>query len=250
MRIDIGITRVGLLKITAMFLILATEGCATKHASQPSTVSQNGSKETVYIDSENRLHYHGEFEDKKIDDLFVFYQNASRKPETLYISSGGGSVELGVKLGTWVHKQGLNVMVGKGCASSCANYVFTAGHKKLLSKDSVLIWHGSSYQDNINEKVESGDPDFVKWRQRDEQFFAMLSIDPKITVYGFDTYSLWDQLSALITFDPIMGFDYSLDDMEKLGVRNIVLVDGVWDWRKYKPDYNVKRANLVDVLSK
>ena len=59
-----------------------------------------------------------------------------------------------------------------------------------------------------------------------------------------------DQLASLFGKNTA-GYDYSLEDMARFGVTNIVLSDAEWDWRKYRADkkHLVKRVPLTEDFS-
>ena len=155
----------------------------------------------------------------------------------LHITSGGGEVNLGIDLGELVRARGLNVKVIDYCASSCANYVFPAGRRKLLPADAAVVWHGSTLQAGV------GDPDsmdlteaeaqlgreftgeekaqlaaqmrsyFAGITRRQEALYRALGIDPRITVFGQD-----------------IGCDcewtISAADMARFGVTGVEAADG------------------------
>ena len=223
-----------MIKYTFLFSVFFLFSCATNHSKVV--------KSRVYIE-DNKLIYIGKIEKTLNEKAFLIYDESIVKPTTLAITSQGGEVHSGLDLGEWIHEKGINVEVVKGCASSCANYVFLAGKKKILHKDSVLIWHGNSYQSDMNEKVKDGEEYAVIWRKREDEFYKSIGIDAKIAYWGLNDISFFERLMSLIQFSPIIGFDYSIQDMEKLGVTNIYLKDGEWEWRKYRK-FNVKRVSL------
>lgn len=69
----------------------------------------------------------------------------------LIITSGGGEVEAGIALGLWVRERKLDIEVPEYCLSSCANYVFTAGHQKSIGEGAIVAWHG-----NYNHLKQTG----------------------------------------------------------------------------------------------
>ena len=71
--------------------------------------------------------------------LFELYAKATPRPRLLKVTSSGGDITLGMELGEWVFRNGLDVEVVDHCFSSCANYVFTAGKAKYLNPDAVLM---------------------------------------------------------------------------------------------------------------
>lgn len=203
---------------------------------------------TVFLDERNRLHYNGPLDKNANEQLFSLYEKSTLKPHTLVISSGGGSVMLGMDLGDWVYENEISIVIDRFCASSCANYIFTAAKRKGLKKDSILLWHGSSWQPDIDALVKEGNESKIAWREREVSFFEKIGVDYRVTVYGIARThpSFWEYLRALFTNETIIihGFDYSIGDMGKFGIHNIYLIDGRWDWRKYTKCCNVKRIRL------
>ncbi len=74
--------------------------------------------------------------------------------DTLVITSRGGRVASGVRMGKLVLEQNLDVVVERYCLSSCANYVFLAGAQKTI-RDGVVGFHG-----NITHSIrQAGGPE-------------------------------------------------------------------------------------------
>jgi hypothetical protein len=135
---------------------------------------------------------------------------AGERIEWLRITSVGGEVNLGMDLGDLVRGHGLNVEVVDYCASSCANYVFPAGRRKLLRAASVVVWHGSAIQTGIGalsnidfapmeahlgrtlsdeEKVAAAEEMgltayFDRLTRRQAEFYAAIGVDERVTVFG------------------------------------------------------------------
>lgn len=90
-----------------------------------------------------------------------------RVVKRLVITSSGGEVEAGITLGFWVFNHRLNVEVREYCLSSCANYVFPAGHHKSIDAGAVVAWHGNYnhlkqtglWQDDIASRMERHNED-------------------------------------------------------------------------------------------
>lgn len=128
----------------------------------------------------------------------------------LHITSSGGELGLGMDLGELVHGHGLDVRVLDYCASSCANYVFPAGRRKLLGAASAVIWHGSAIQADVGAAeaidfdavtelrgsplTEAGKAAMIErfaaygraMRERQAAFYAALGVDQRVTVFGQD----------------------------------------------------------------
>lgn len=220
---------------------LLVSACASAPPAAPSETR-------VEIDDQGRIAYAGSLTPEANARVMELFDTAEDKPETILISSGGGSIALGLDLAEWILDHGLDVEVGDRCLSSCANYVLLAGAAKKLRRDSMLLWHGSAWQESFDHFAEPDDPDyapsFVEVRSRESRFFDRIGVDNLIAVYG-EPVTWGDRLRWLIGRSKL-GFDYDLADLERMGVSNIELLDGEWDWREYHPEYasRVRRVSL------
>ncbi|WP_068717108.1 hypothetical protein [Vibrio tritonius] len=200
-----------------------------------------------FVGMENgQLLYLGNISQKHNKALFEAFNNVSDKPNRLVVSSLGGDVEAGLELGNWIQKNKMDVEVLRLCASSCADYVLTTGNHKYLHKDSILLWHGSAWQQHWevdDDLQESFNQSISALRKKESAFFARIKVDNLITVYG----QLERQKHPKdFTDNQLQGYDYSLADMQRFGLTNIVLLDKEWDWRRYSPaqQHMVKRLKL------
>lgn len=229
------------MKFPIVFIDLLLGGCAAS-IDKPTVESK---PDFVGI-RDGQLVYRSGISKEANQALFEAYENAADKPERLLVSSRGGEIGLGLELGNWVKDNNLDVEVMDVCASSCANYVFPAAKTKYLRKDSILLWHGSAWQEDwgVDDEAKEAYQDYLNpMRDRETQFFAYLNVDNALCVYGLNEIGYLDLVLHAIKngLGPVAGYDYSLEDMERFGLSNIVLIDGEWDWRKYKPN-NKKRV--------
>lgn len=214
-------------------------GCSS---STPGSETSQEPQPYVGIENGNMI-YNGEIAEESNNSIFALFENAEIKPKRLLIWSQGGEIDAGLALGLWVKDNNLDVEVVKVCASSCANYVFTAASTKYLRKDSVLLWHGSAWQSSWNVDVigrETFDNYITEMRRKETDFFANIGIDNSLTTFGQSKFNALDFIQNFFGRETV-GYDYSIADMEKFGLKNIVLVEGEWNWRKYRP----KSADLV-----
>jgi hypothetical protein len=116
---------------------------------------------------------------------------------TLVIRSRGGDVDAGIDLGQLVHEYRLAVVVDVECSSSCANYVFLAGSKRLVRDGAIVLWHGSIEQRDFREEASrlASDPSrseeadrrlrrLTALREKQVRFFQMIGVDERITRIG------------------------------------------------------------------
>lgn len=96
------------------------------------------------------LTFAGQVSDRNVDRFFEAVDG--KDISTLVIASGGGEVNAGMAMGEWVFANRVDVVVEHMCMSSCANYVFTAGRRKTINRDSIVGWHG-----NVRREIEQAD---------------------------------------------------------------------------------------------
>lgn len=227
------------MKIFVLLLSVLVVGCTNLN----STGGSNLNSETfVEIEGENLI-YKGRVTEVSNNRVFALFENTEIKPKRLLITSQGGEIGAGLILGEWVKENNLGVEVVGVCASSCANYVFPAAETKYLRKDSVLLWHGSAWQSDwsVDDKNREVFGEYItEMRQQETEFYAKIGVDNLLTTYGQFKFNSLDFAQNLFGKGTV-GYDYSIADMEKFGLKNIILVDGEWDWRKYRP----KSADMV-----
>lgn len=71
-----------------------------------------------------------------------FMQKIDDKVKEIRLNSSGGIVQFGLKIGEEIYRRKIKVRVTGFCISSCANYLFLAGDKKII--EGVVGFHGSS----------------------------------------------------------------------------------------------------------
>ncbi len=231
-----------LFAVVAAIAVAILAGCASRSTPGPASAPET----LVSLDEVGRITYIGSITAAANSRVVEIFNAASSKPETILISSNGGNVNRGLDLAEWILDNGLDVEVGDLCFSSCANYVLLAGRVKTLNRQSVLGWHGSVWQESFDGFADPASPDYqpalVELRKRESRFFDRIGVDNVITVYGLGG----DPISFLLNRGPTLGFDFDLDDIRRLGVTNVELADGEWNWREYTPEWatRVRRVSL------
>jgi ATP-dependent protease ClpP protease subunit len=236
----------------ALLLALASAASASTIADAPALdVTNIVTKIRLTAD---RIEYSGLITHEANAGVLELYQSADPKPQALLIESQGGSADAGMELGAWLFENGLQVQIDTYCFSSCANYVFPAGRTKLLAPHASLMWHGGVTQPITPEELAAaldetlaGFPEeerrqLLEAHSRDElmqqlqqsltaivaretHFFRKLGVDQRITTLGH----LYER-ELLKGGGYYMGWDFSLDDMARLGVHDISIEGGAaWE---------------------
>ncbi|WP_374582312.1 hypothetical protein [Pseudoduganella sp.] len=212
----------------------------------------------VYL-ADGELNYVGSLSAEANARLFALYSSQQTKPTTLAIRSPGGNTVVGMELGTWVHENKLDVKVLEGCYSSCANYVFTAGRRKIVSNFAHIGYHGgmSSMSFKFDDATLAALSDARKDGEKitrenalaaikkmiapqlelEEKYFAMIGVQQRITTLGqSDEHRKAAPKGA-------EGWTYSIPDFAKFGVANIEVINPPW-----RPEHNPSR-NVIYQLS-
>lgn len=82
-------------------------------------------------------------------DGFIGLQTAEKmknllnpKMRRLIVRSEGGVTKTALLMAELIQDNHLDVTVRDYCVSSCANYLFVAGNKKVVERNSFVAWHG------------------------------------------------------------------------------------------------------------
>lgn len=154
-----------------------------------------------------------------IDPIFVrrikaAYQLAPRnQPITTFtITSYGGDVEASIDLGEFIFKHRLSVYIPELCLSSCANYLFTAGNKKIITNQTILGWHGGALQKNLRSVPNLTEQQLFNLQKKETDFFQLIKVDQRICTLGqeppYNFKGFWN---------------YDLIDLEDFGLKKINL---------------------------
>jgi hypothetical protein len=264
------VVEVGLSALSVVFLALAGAASAQPVAQAPALDVTNIVTK-VRLTAE-RIEYSGLITHEANSGVFELYQSADPKPQALLIESQGGSADAGMELGTWLFENGLQVQIDTYCFSSCANYVFPSGRTRLLAAHASLMWHGGVTQPITSEELAqvldetlAGFPEEERRRllaehSRDELqqqlrqsllaivaretcFFLRLGVDQRITTLGH----LYER-ELLKGEGHYMGWDFSLEDMARLGIRDIGVKGGeTWQPVFPVPGRKIYRIHLDEL---
>lgn len=106
----------------------------------------------------------------------------NNKIDKLVISSGGGSIHVGMQIAKWVYDSNIDVEVVGLCASSCANYIFPAAKNKYIVGSSIVAWHGNfhdllwKYQNRL-PKDNTGLENIIEGVRQEIEFYKHIGVD-------------------------------------------------------------------------
>lgn len=140
--------------------------------------------------------------------------NTNKPIEVVAITSPGGDVKGGLKIGRLIHEYGLKVYVMSKCASSCANYIATASQDVTVRKGAIFGWHGGATQNLVMSANNLGAIAFTdddrKWFAKEWSFFEEIQVNQAVTVLGQMPDQIMDRDSSL--------FSYDIETLRRLGM--------------------------------
>jgi hypothetical protein len=202
--------------------------------------------ETQVFLAGGELNYVGPITDAGNKKAFALYEAEARKPPVLLIRSPGGVTSEGMALGRWVRQHQMTVKVLDLCFSSCANYVFPAAPRKIVSDFAVVGYHGGLSSDDFSfdaeqEAMFAAMPEAERAAMRaamlkqikeslaaqlqaEAAYFADIGVQQRITRLG-QTKAYQDRYGK---DEQMLGWYYSVDGFRKLGVDHITVINGPW----------------------
>lgn len=191
------------IRFAAVLLMLALAGGAR---AQPTIVRLEG----------DAIVFSGRIDSRAVADFLAL----ARDPQVarLVITSAGGLVSPALDMAEAVHQRGLAVEVPETCLSSCANYVFPAGRRKVLGWPGAVGWHG-----NITHVLHLHRSGRGRWSeqeiasarvlaQREAQFFRRIGVDGFVCWFG-----------KIAPYHVQGSYWLSPRDMARFGIRDVTV---------------------------
>lgn len=169
-------------------------GCSSSPQSKVSEIN---------LIDEHTVEYIGKTSKDNAKQLEIILTKHSNEIDTLVVTSTGGEVFGGMRIGRLVHEFGLKVVVKQYCMSSCANYIVTASNDVIVSKGALLGWHGGSTQpiystfetemswlSKIQWFFSSTDENkelntyLLRWQKEELKFFDTVGVNQAVTILG------------------------------------------------------------------
>ncbi len=101
-------------------------------------------------DRDDAVRFSGRIDDRSVAAFIA--RHAQRRIARVVVDSPGGDVVAGLRLANWIVDRQADVEVENRCESSCANYVFAAGRRKIIDDRALVVWHGSLLQKDFRER--------------------------------------------------------------------------------------------------
>jgi ATP-dependent protease ClpP protease subunit len=198
-----------------------------------------------------RLSYVGEIMETTNPELFKRYAAATPAPRILSITSRGGSARAAIQMAHWIADHKLEVEVEDYCLSSCSNYLLAAGTRTRIAPHALLGWHGGATwtgQGITNppgtsaSELEQQARFYAQLLEEETALFRRLGVEQRMTVVGLDPrYAQYHD-------QPLDVWDFSLEDLIALGIRQLeVMGGGPWNPpRKLPSGIPLYRVSLAD----
>jgi hypothetical protein len=138
----------------------------------------------------------------------------------IVITSQGGDVAAALDMAQAIHERGLDVEVPKICLSSCANYVFPAGRRKLLGRAWAVGWHGNMAHVLYLAQLGAGNwsAEAIKSARelalREAALYARLGVDGFVCWFG-----------KIAPYDAPDFYYLSPEDMARFGIDSVTVQD-------------------------
>lgn len=136
----------------------------------------------------------------------------------LVITSRGGLVAPALDIAAAVYEHGLDVEVPTVCYSSCANYIFPAGRRKVLGRRGAVAWHG-----NMAHVLHESSQGHASWTAQEIESARMLAAR-EATFFeriGVDGYVCW--FAKLPPYDVEDFYYLSPADLARFGIGDVVV---------------------------
>ena len=193
----------------------------------------------------NYIYYKGVINEQNFLKFKNLIDANSQNIKKVIINSEGGDTVHGRAMGDLIFDNNLDVEVENLCFSSCANYIFTAGNRKIIQKDAIVGFHGNEHQifftkapsqsiyealkselkvamqqsqaDNLaidEANLEEQTKKFLQMLDDEKAFYKKIGVNVALPIYAIE--NLLDSNNS-----QYFGFTLSIEDFSKFGVKNI-----------------------------
>lgn len=226
--------------VAFLFLLPLLISCSEEH--EPSAV--------ISLINNDTIRFVGKTHEDSFQEFLKILEDKSHAITTLVIESGGGDIDFGMRMGELIQKHEIHVIVEKICASSCANYIATAGKTTTITKGAVIGWHGGISQEIYIEAtsdspsidnqwlemhrqrvikgmgdqkefyeaaVKSSLDNILKELPRERAYFNSIGVNQAVTILGLMPSYQFQRSASLFSFDQAT--------LKALGMTNFIFED-------------------------
>jgi hypothetical protein len=193
--------------LLAAALLFAAAACA--HAQVPSArVAVSGDAVT----------FRGRIDEASVARFLESLQDPGIR--RLVITSPGGDVASALEMAQAVFERALDIEVPDECLSSCANYIFPAGRRKLLGHPRAVGWHGN--MTHVLYLAQTGQESWGEGQmqaayelaRREQALFARLGVDGFVCWFG-----------KIAPYDIDAYYSLTPEDMARFGITDVAVQD-------------------------
>ncbi|MBE7420540.1 MAG: hypothetical protein HS128_22820 [Ideonella sp.] len=105
----------------------------------------------------------------------------------IVIRSGGGDTGTALNIAELIAAKRIDIVVRDHCISSCANYIFIAGEKKHIMKNSIVALHGGHSDqpyDTCDERQCVASREMGDLLRREQRLYAAQNVSLDLIVYS------------------------------------------------------------------
>jgi hypothetical protein len=129
-------------------------------------------------DQDGVVRFSGSINDRSVSAFIARHGDA--RVTRVVVDSPGGDVMSGIRLANWIVDRHADVEVEARCASSCANYLFAAGRRKIIDDRAIVLWHGSILQKDFRARGDECERRIRALQRAGEDVDALRASDPEI----------------------------------------------------------------------
>ncbi len=204
-----------ILLVIAVITSIGLVACGSNTEAEQTIAPESVAPDTILTEAENpsvsvlenSIIYSGDITPEGVERVKSLFTDEITK---LVITSKEGDMHAGMDLGEFVYDNGLDVEVKDYAFSTAANYVITSAKTLHLNENSVIGFNGGlSDVSREDEKLE-------------RDFFKKIGVQQQIT-------SLGNKASFADKAKDKDGFTYTIEALDKLGVKNIMYHGETWE---------------------
>ena len=175
----------------------------------------------AYAKSSQALCVKGNIDYSLARDFGTYLKNTEQlgdKIRYVVISGQGGELRPAIEIGSKIGDAKLDVVVGDICASSCAQFLFVAGKRKIMLTGGVVLFHGGPIPNSMIDAMNlpaSAELSIHNQNREFEEFYSARKIDMRMLT------DPPDEIRARIASGELVMWSWPQKNLEDFGVTDI-----------------------------